>query len=99
MPVHPLALYFGKMIAGIVRGLMTSGSVILVAIVFTGKVWAFLNPLFLLMLILNCAVFAGLGVILGLKWFGCPEIRNMLKKMCKTHEHRRDFCCFFEQII
>ena len=66
MPVHPLALYFGKMIAGIVRGLMTSGSVILVAIVFTGKVWAFLNPLFLLMVILNCAVFAGLGVILGL---------------------------------
>lgn len=66
VPVHPLALYFGKMIAGIVRGLMTSGSVILVAIVFTGKVWAFLNPLFLLMLILNCAVFAGLGVILGL---------------------------------
>lgn len=66
MPVHPLALHIGKMMAGIVRGLMTSGSVILVAILFTGKVWSFLNPLFLLLLLLNCAVFSGLGVIMGL---------------------------------
>jgi ABC-type multidrug transport system permease subunit len=48
VPIHPLALHLGKMLAGIVRGLMTSGSVILVAIVFTGKIWSFLNPLFLL---------------------------------------------------
>ncbi len=66
VPVHPLALYLGKMLAGIVRGMMTSGSVILVAVLFTGKVWSFLNPLFLLLLVLNCAVFAGLGVIIGL---------------------------------
>ncbi len=66
MPVHPLALYLGKMLAGILRGIMTSASVILIAVVFTGKVWSFLNPLFWLLLILNCAVFAGLGVIVGL---------------------------------
>jgi ABC-2 type transport system permease protein len=66
VPVHPLALFLGRMLAGIVRGLMTSGSVILVAILCTGKVWSFLNPLFLLLLVLNCAVFAGLGVIVGL---------------------------------
>ncbi|MGI0487091.1 ABC transporter permease [Pantanalinema rosaneae CENA516] len=66
MPVHPLALHTGKMLAGVVRGLLTSGSVILVAILFTGKIWSFLNPLFLLVLILNSAVFAGLGVIVGL---------------------------------
>lgn len=66
MPVHPLALYVGKMLAGVVRGLLTSGSVILVAILFTGKIFSFLNPLFLLVLVLNCAVFAGLGVIVGL---------------------------------
>lgn len=65
-PVHPLALHLGKMLAGIVRGMMTAGSVILVAIIFTGKVWSFLNPLFLLLVVLNCAVFAGLGVIVGL---------------------------------
>ncbi len=65
-PVHPMSLYLGKMLAGILRGMMTSASVILVAIVFTGKVWSFLNPLFLLLLLLNCAVFAGLGAIVGL---------------------------------
>jgi ABC-type multidrug transport system permease subunit len=40
--------------------------VILVAVLFTGKIWSFLNPLFLLLVVLNCAVFAGLGVIVGL---------------------------------
>jgi ABC-2 type transport system permease protein len=54
------------MLAGIVRGMMTAASVILVAVLFTGKVWSFLNPLFLLLLVLNCGVFAGLGVIVGL---------------------------------
>ncbi len=66
VPVHPLALYLGRILAGIVRGMMTSGSVILIAVLFTGKIWSFLNPLFLLLLVLNCAVFAGLGVIVGL---------------------------------
>lgn len=64
-PIHPLALHFGQMLAGVVRGLMTSGSVIMVALLLTGN-WNFLNPLFLLLLVLNCAVFAGLGVIVGL---------------------------------
>jgi ABC-type multidrug transport system permease subunit len=45
---------------------MTSGSVILIAVLFTGKVWSFLNPLFLLLLVLNSAVFAALGVLVGL---------------------------------
>ena len=67
MPVHPLSLYLGKILAGILRGMMTSASVILIAVLFTGKVGSFLNPLFLLLLILNCAVFAGLGVVIGLK--------------------------------
>lgn len=66
-PIHPLALHLGKMLAGIVRGLMTATAVILVAVLFTGKIWSFLNPLFFLLVILNCAVFAGLGVIVGLK--------------------------------
>lgn len=64
-PINPLAMHLGKMLAGVVRGLMTSGSVILVALIITRN-WNFINPLFLLVLILNCAVFAGLGVIVGL---------------------------------
>ncbi|WP_338038412.1 ABC transporter permease [Neosynechococcus sphagnicola] len=66
LPVHPLSLYIGKMMAGVLRGLMTATSVILVAILFTGKIWSFFNPLFLLLVVLNCAVFSGLGVIVGL---------------------------------
>lgn len=66
MPIHPLALHMGKMLAGVVRGLLTSGSVMLVAVIFTGKIWSFFNPLFILLLILNCAVFAGWGVVIGL---------------------------------
>lgn len=65
LPVHPLALFLGKMLAGVLRGLLTSGSVIAIALIVTGN-WNFLSPLFLLMLVLNCAVFAGLGVIVGL---------------------------------
>jgi ABC-2 type transport system permease protein len=65
MPIHPLAMHIGKMLAGVIRGLMTSASVIAVAIVVTGN-WRFLHPEFLLLLILNCMVFAGLGVIVGL---------------------------------
>lgn len=65
LPVHPLALFLGKMLAGVVRGLMTSASVLVIAILFTGN-WNFLHPLFLLLLVLNCSVFAGLGVIVGL---------------------------------
>jgi ABC-2 type transport system permease protein len=65
LPVSPLALFLGKMLAGVVRGLMTSSSVLLLAVLFTGQ-WNFLNPLFLLILVLNCAIFSGLGVIVGL---------------------------------
>jgi ABC-2 type transport system permease protein len=65
LPVHPLALFLGKMLAGVVRGLMTSASVLVIALLFTQQ-WTFLSPLFLLLLVLNCAVFAGLGVIVGL---------------------------------
>jgi ABC-2 type transport system permease protein len=65
LPVHPLALFLGKMLAGVVRGLLTSGSVIGIAIAATQQ-WTFLSPLFLLLLVLNCAVFSGLGVIVGL---------------------------------
>lgn len=65
LPVHPLALFLGKMLAGVVRGLMTSGSVIAIALAFTRDLH-FISPLFLLVLVLNCAVFAGLGVIVGL---------------------------------
>lgn len=65
LPVHPLSLFLGKMLAGVLRGLLTSASVMAIALLFTRNL-NFLSPLFLLVLVLNCAVFAGLGVIVGL---------------------------------
>ncbi|MEO0408897.1 MAG: ABC transporter permease [Cyanobacteria bacterium P01_A01_bin.135] len=65
LPVHPLSLFLGKMSAGVVRGLMTSGSVIAIALLVTRQI-GFISPLFWLVLLLNCAVFSGLGVIVGL---------------------------------
>lgn len=70
LPVHPLALFLGKMLAGVVRGLLTAASVVLVAVLFTlntGRFWGYFSPLSWLMIVLNCAVFAGLGVLVGLR--------------------------------
>lgn len=66
VPVHPLALHLGRMLAGVLRGMLTAAAVMVVAILFTGKILSFLNPLFLVVLALNCAVFAGVGVLVGL---------------------------------
>ncbi len=65
-PVHPLGVYLGKVLAGVVRGLLTALAIILISVMFTGRVGGFLHPLFLLVVCLNCLVFAGLGVIVGL---------------------------------
>lgn len=66
LPVHPLSLHIGKMIAGVVRGLLTALGVLAIGVIGTGS-WGLLSPLALLVLTLNCAVFAGVGVIAGLK--------------------------------
>ncbi|MCJ2541323.1 ABC transporter permease [Thermostichus vulcanus] len=66
LPVHPLSLHLGKVMAGIARGLITALGVLVIGVLGTGA-WGLLNPLALLILLLNCAVFAGIGVIAGLK--------------------------------
>jgi ABC-type multidrug transport system permease subunit len=65
LPVHPLALHLGKMLAGVTRGLLTALSIIVVAMICTQN-WRFLLPEFWLLIILNCMVFSGLGVLVGL---------------------------------
>jgi ABC-2 type transport system permease protein len=66
LPVHPLSLHLGKVLAGIARGLLTALGVLAVGVLGTGA-WGLLHPLSLLVLLLDCAVFAGIGVIAGLK--------------------------------
>lgn len=65
-PVHPLSLHIGKVLSGISRGALTSVAVLALGLVVTQE-WRLLHPLALFILMLNCAVFAGMGVIAGLK--------------------------------
>jgi ABC-type multidrug transport system permease subunit len=65
LPVHPLSLHIGKMLAGVARGMITALGVLAIGVIGTQS-WGLLHPLALLILILNCAVFAGIGVIAGL---------------------------------
>lgn len=65
MPVHPISLHIGKMLAGMTRGMITAAGVLLVGVLATQS-WGLLHPLALLILLLDCAVFAGIGVIMGL---------------------------------
>ncbi|MFN3360270.1 MAG: ABC transporter permease [Pseudanabaenaceae cyanobacterium] len=65
-PVHPLSLYLGKMLAGVTRGGITAFTLAIVGLLVSGN-WYFLHPLFLLVVFANSMVFAGLGVIVGLR--------------------------------
>ncbi|GAB4213302.1 MAG: ABC transporter permease [Synechococcales cyanobacterium] len=65
LPVHPLALHLGKMLAGVTRGLVTALGVMILGVIVTQN-WGLLHPLAFLVLALNCAVFAGAGVVAGL---------------------------------
>jgi hypothetical protein len=59
LPINPLSFHvrIGKVLAGIFRGPLTSGSVIIIGILFTQKLVCF-QHLFLLLMVLNSAVFA-----------------------------------------
>jgi ABC-2 type transport system permease protein len=67
LPVSYLSLFLGKLLSGTLQGMITSIGVIFIAILFTGRIVSFLNPVFLLILLLTCAVFAGFGMIVGLQ--------------------------------
>jgi len=60
-PIWPPAFVIGKVLAAVLRG-MISSAIILVLAYFFGAHFA-VTPLFLLILVLNCAVFAEIGFI------------------------------------
>lgn len=78
-PVSPAAIVWGLVASGIVRGLFSS--LILLVLGFLIGSGLKLNLLFLLSLILNCLLFAALGVVVGLR--------------AKTHEDPFNFSNFF----
>jgi hypothetical protein len=60
-PIHPLSILTGEVLAGVIKGLFASSLIIAVGLAISPAFH--LTPIFLLVLLLNCFLFAGLGVI------------------------------------
>lgn len=63
-PVSPFSIIVGKALIGVVRGLLSAGAILAVALVFSPL--PAMNLLFPLTLIVTCFVFSFLGVIIAL---------------------------------
>lgn len=64
-PIHPYALVIGKVLAAVLRALLASSVIIVLAVLF-GAHFSF-SPSLLAVLILNCIVFAEIGFLAAMK--------------------------------
>lgn len=64
-PIWPYSFLIGKVLAAVLRGLISSALFVLLAFCFGAQVA--LTPLFLLVLALNCVIFAELGFYASMK--------------------------------
>ncbi|MFZ2087488.1 MAG: ABC transporter permease [Desulfobaccales bacterium] len=78
-PVSPAAIVVGQVLSGVVWGLLASGVLLVLGLIFGGKV--LVTPVFILALVLNCITFAAFGVVVGMK--------------SRSHEDNATFSNFF----
>ncbi|HTY21848.1 MAG TPA: ABC transporter permease [Desulfomonilaceae bacterium] len=78
-PIQPSAIVVGEVLAGMVKGLFASGLILIVG--FATASHLSITPLFVLALLLNCFLFASLGVITGM--------------LTKSHEDTATYNNFF----
>ena len=78
-PVSPAAIVVGQVLAGVLWGLLASVLLLVLGLLFGGKIWV--NPVFVLALVLNCVTFAAFGVVVGMK--------------SRSHEDNATFSNFF----
>jgi ABC-2 type transport system permease protein len=78
-PVSAAAIVWGQVAAGIVRGLLSSLILLILGVVIGSGLN--LNLMFLLALVVNCLLFAALGVVVGMR--------------SKSHEDTANFSNFF----
>ncbi len=78
-PIHPSSIMIGEVLAGMVKGLFASLLILIVGFLTSTKLS--LTPLFVLILLLNCFLFANLGVITGM--------------LAKSHEDTATYSNFF----
>ena len=64
-PIWPPAFVIGKVLAAVLRGLISSAIIFVLALAFGAHF--FLTPAFLLVLVLNCAIFAEIGFLAAMK--------------------------------
>ena len=64
-PIWPHAFVIGKVLAAVLRGLISSAIILALAWAFGAKF--ILTPMFLLVLVLNCIIFAEIGFIAAMK--------------------------------
>ena len=64
-PIRPASFLMGKLLAAVLRGLISS--TIILALAFFVGAQLTLTPLFLLVLVLNCAIFAEIGFYAAMK--------------------------------
>lgn len=64
-PIWPDAFVIGKVLAAVLRGLISSAIIVVLAFAFGAHIT--LTPLFLLVLVLNCVIFAEIGFIAAMK--------------------------------
>jgi ABC-2 type transport system permease protein len=78
-PVSAAAIVWGQVAAGIIRGLLSSLILLILGVVIGSGLN--LNLMFLLSLVVNCLLFAALGVVVGMR--------------SKSHEDTANFSNFF----
>ncbi|MBQ1868569.1 MULTISPECIES: ABC transporter permease [Selenomonas] len=64
-PIWPDAFVIGKVLAAVLRGLISSAIIVALALAFGAHFT--MTPLFLLVLVLNCIIFAEIGFIAAMK--------------------------------
>ena len=64
-PIWPDAFVIGKVLAAVLRGMISSAIIVLLAFLFGAHFT--LTPLFLLVLVLNCVIFAEIGFLAAMK--------------------------------
>ncbi|AFM28048.1 ABC transporter permease [Desulfomonile tiedjei] len=78
-PIRPSAIMVGEVLAGMVKGLFASGLILIVGFITARDLS--ITPLFVMTLLLNCFLFASLGVITGM--------------IAKSHEDTATYNNFF----
>lgn len=63
-PIRPSAIMIGEVLAGMVKGLFASGLILAVGLISASDLH--ITPVFITALLLNCFMFASLGVITGM---------------------------------